>query len=918
MWISGKPGAGKSTIMKFAYTNTKNKARRQHSVVASFFFNARGEYKEKSVFGMYRSLLLQLLEGYPVLQSVLDDPDVIPNDQSGCPSLNVLKDVFCDAVLGLGEKSFTCFVDALDECDEQQVVEMIQYFEDLAEQATSHNVPFRICFSSRHYPYISIKQGLRLTLEDQQGHSEDLEAYIASRLRVEDSVFREELQLQLLNKAAGVFMWLVLVVDILNEEDGRGGLYLRKRLAEIPSDLSELFKDILRRDNKRMDDLLLCILWILYAKRPLEPKEFYHALWSGLSLKALLDDQPPIFSDPDSSDSFKRFQKCIISSSKGLAEITKSKKPIVQFIHESVRDFLIKDKGLQKMWPELGWDPEGPSHEMLKQCCSLYMNHVSPRILTKDGGIPDPDAQRSYPFLEYACQYMFYHSDAAASLAPQKEFLDRCKIYGWILVNNFVEKVKAQRYMSSADDASLIYILADKGCPNLIRIRMRDYPDIHRSCPDERYKYPIFAALAAGNQKTVAALLNTPSYIYDGEDITKGLKYRQDMKGCEKLTPLTWAAQEGRSSIVRLLLLQGVDIDEADRQRMTALCRALANCHEETAMLLISSGANVNLSIAYMQAPLHYACEQGLDNAASLLLDKGAEIDVVDAFSRPPLSHACQGGHLRTLKLLIKRGAKINVSGAVASIPLLTALEAGHLEVAQFLINNGADINAKNHYGESPLSHASKKGYERLVRLLLDSGADVDVRDLAGSTPLFLTDTPEIAKLLIEHGADVNAKDKQGSTPLLTFALALHVKTSEPPSVKEGDEIIGNEHSISASSPTRNDSRIPAVLKVLLEHGADVNVRNKFGETPLLRSLQYGHEPLARLLIEHGADVNATTEEGETALMVAVKRKNEGLVRLLIDSGANVDAQDTFGNTALSIAAELKEGQGIVQILTDH
>lgn len=157
-----------------------------------------------------------------------------------------------------------------------------------------------------------------------------------------------------------------------------------------------------------------------------------------------------------------------------------------------------------------------------------------------------------------------------------------------------------------------------------------------------------------------------------------------------------------------------------------------------------------------------------------------------------------------------------------------------------------------------------------------------------------MTDTPEIAKLLIEHGADVNAKDKQGSTPLLTFALALHVKTSEPPSVKEGDEIIGNEHSISASSPTRNDSRIPAVLKVLLEHGADVNVRNKFGETPLLRSLQYGHEPLARLLIEHGADVNATTEEGETALMVAVKRKNEGLVRLLIDSGANVDAQDTF------------------------
>jgi hypothetical protein len=281
-----------------------------------------GKGLETSAFGMYRSLLLQLLEGYPVLQSVLDDPDLIPNDQNGCPSLNVLKDAFCDAVLGLGVKPFTCFVDALDECDEQQVVEMVQYFEDLAEQSASQGVPFRICFSSHHYPYIVIKQGIRLTLEDQTGHFEDLETYVASRLQIEDSTILDELRPRLLSQAAGVFMWVVLVVDILNKEHRRGGLSLRRRLAEIPSDLSELFKDILRRDNENMDDLLLCILWILYAKQPLQPKEFYHALWSGLSLKGLADDQSPTLSDPDSSDSLNKFTRCVISSSKGLAEIT--------------------------------------------------------------------------------------------------------------------------------------------------------------------------------------------------------------------------------------------------------------------------------------------------------------------------------------------------------------------------------------------------------------------------------------------------------------------------------------------------------------------------------------------------------------------------------------------------------------------
>lgn len=161
-------------------------------------------------------------------------------------------------------------------------------------------------------------------------------------------------------------MWVVLVVDILNKEYRHNGLALRRRLAEIPSDLSELFKDILRHDNENMEGLLLCILWILFAKRPLQLKEFYHALWSGLSLEDLADAQIPDVSVPDASDSLDRFKRCVISSSKGLAEITKSKQPTVQFIHESVRDFLLKERGLHELWPDLGFDWESSSYKKLK------------------------------------------------------------------------------------------------------------------------------------------------------------------------------------------------------------------------------------------------------------------------------------------------------------------------------------------------------------------------------------------------------------------------------------------------------------------------------------------------------------------------------------------------------------------------
>ncbi|PNP50068.1 hypothetical protein FNYG_15983 [Fusarium nygamai] len=81
LWIRGKPGAGKSIIMKFIYTKMKRTDAPARALTISFFFNARGGSLEKSVSGMYRSLLLQLLEGFPDLQLVLDDPDLIPRNQ---------------------------------------------------------------------------------------------------------------------------------------------------------------------------------------------------------------------------------------------------------------------------------------------------------------------------------------------------------------------------------------------------------------------------------------------------------------------------------------------------------------------------------------------------------------------------------------------------------------------------------------------------------------------------------------------------------------------------------------------------------------------------------------------------------------------------------------------------------------------
>lgn len=165
-WIKGNPGTGKSITMKFLYRglqrklqNANTKHKQDDKLVISFFFNARGNEFEKSTIGLYRSLLFNLFSLEPSLQGTLDHcqrsgyHNIV---ESGWP-LQMLKEVFEEAVtlLQTRGKRLYCYVDALDECPEDDVQDMISYFEDLV--ANPHSQHLRVCFSSRHYPQISIR-----------------------------------------------------------------------------------------------------------------------------------------------------------------------------------------------------------------------------------------------------------------------------------------------------------------------------------------------------------------------------------------------------------------------------------------------------------------------------------------------------------------------------------------------------------------------------------------------------------------------------------------------------------------------------------------------------------------------------------------------------------------------------------------
>lgn len=161
-WIKGNPGTGKSITAKFLYQRLQRQlrdTRQKGKLVISFFFNARGSIFERSTLGLYQSLLYNLFILEPNLQEALDhcQKSGYHNILESGWQLQMLKEVLEEVVSTLQKqgKQLYCFVDALDECPEDDVQDMVLYFENLVNSTDSRD--FRVCFSSRHYPQISIR-----------------------------------------------------------------------------------------------------------------------------------------------------------------------------------------------------------------------------------------------------------------------------------------------------------------------------------------------------------------------------------------------------------------------------------------------------------------------------------------------------------------------------------------------------------------------------------------------------------------------------------------------------------------------------------------------------------------------------------------------------------------------------------------
>lgn len=220
------------------------------------------------------------------------------------------------------------------------------------------------------------------------------------------------------------------------------------------------------------------------------------------------------------------------------------------------------------------------------------------------------------------------------------------------------------------------------------------------------------------------------------------------------------AAQNGNVTLMTSLLNANADVNAMDMEGETPLSAAAAGGELDMMSLLLSHGAEVNLTGGLLQwTAIHRAVAAGQDQSVDCLLRHNADLDKTDAVQRTPLLLAVMFRHVQCATVLLAAGADPNMGNKRFGSPLNLAASQGNDCMVEVLLTYGAFMETAPY----ALHNAIEVGSIDCVRMLLLSGADPNVHDRKGKTPLILAiykSNPELVKCLLQHNCDTELKSK--------------------------------------------------------------------------------------------------------------------------------------------------------------
>lgn len=575
-------------------------------------------------------------------------------------------------------------------------------------------------------------------------------------------------------------MWVVLVVRILNEESDRGSnnASLRKCLDQIPSELHKLFEDILQRGIQDDENLIPILQWVSFAQWPLACEELYFAVRSD---RPDFDVSKPWDQDEDDTETMRLF---ILNSSKGLAELTRGKKPTVQFIHESVRDYL-HETGFRVLSTDLHNSLFGFTHDYLKWCCSRWITDDVIEKLGLPQKLPKAKSQEAkelrdkaatfFPFLEYSVNHLIQHAELACVYGmSQAGFVFSFPEAQWTVINNLLAIHDTRRYEGPRELKMCIF--AGKGASRILGERLaqgwRPTYDYHEQI--------LRVAVTNGNVQALRLMLETPSQCewnfsssyellklsidksnamalriilsHTRHDVTTDMlisrayhTMKQDL--VNELYAWPGLKTHDKWQWLFLHMKRPSSYNALTRFLSIQLRALLENFAEANLMiddfvswlpgwrgwsfyrLILEALVEVELTSHAAsherRSAMVSACVQGFRFLVSDLLDEGYRIDLMDGASYfDALSGASRNGHADALEIFLAHDPDIELQEADSYREVVQAVTMGRFgKVLELLLDRSRGFRAQDRaIYRGPLRQATQLGFNDIVQILRERG----------------------------------------------------------------------------------------------------------------------------------------------------------------------------------------------------
>ena len=390
--------------------------------------------------------------------------------------------------------------------------------------------------------------------------------------------------------------------------------------------------------------------------------------------------------------------------------------------------------------------------------------------------------------------------------------------------------------------ANLIQAAAAGDTPTVLRL-LQEGADINGR--DDQGRTAVMAATHGNRVDTVRVLIEA------GADI--------NIRDNRMDNPFLYASAEGLVEIVKLTIDAKADTHLTNRFGGTALIPAAERGHVEIVHeLLTRTDVNVNHInnlgwTALLEAIILSDGGERHQQIVQLLVDHGANINIPDKNGVTPLEHARLRGFQEIERILL-------TTAQIRDMQMIVAAGQGDIESVRQLLMQGANVHAQDEQGRTALIAAAYRNDLAIVDLLIQAGADVNIQDNTKQSAYLIATSEgylELLKRTLQAGADVHRTDSYNGTGLIRAADRGHVEIIQE--LLKTDIKIDHINNLDWTALLEaiilgdGGPRYIEVVRLLVEAGADVNLADGNGVTPLAHARQRGYEQIVEILLEAGA-----------------------------------------------------------------